>query len=201
VDNEMSINKIRNALHATVFEYGFEELFRAYRTALSAAIQSGINAEETVRKRHRLGADEPIPPVTHDDDGFPLFDFWEEVGEINDEADSTTNIIRIAFLIALFHFWEKHSNRWVRRSSYDHAAVMVWLKGQGGRPNEDLIKELELAANCAKHGPGWSCDELCRRRPDLFGQTTFRLGAHNLKIDEATLDSFFEAVRSSGPKA
>jgi hypothetical protein len=83
---------------------------------------------------------------------------------------------------------------------------VAWLKAQGYAPCKASLKDLELAANCTKHGPGRSCAELFNRRPDLFDRDEadafppFKPSDHNLKIDGAALQGFFDVVRRSGPK-
>jgi hypothetical protein len=105
--------QIRSALLGTIFEFGFGEISRAYHTMLSAQAKMVAGPEAIVRQRYGMASEEAVPEVEYDDDGPASFDFWEEVGEIEGEAESATRIVRAAFLIALFHFWEKHSNRWV----------------------------------------------------------------------------------------
>lgn len=169
----VTISQVRRILLGATFEFGFEEISRAYRTTLKAHAEQESSIETIVRKRYGLTPEEAAPEVVYDEQGQPSSDFWAEVGEFKDEAESTTRIVRSAFLIALFHFWERHSNRWVRRETYHHDTVMTWLKDQGYVPNEPLLKTLELAANCVKHGPGRSCTDLFARRPDLFDQGNY----------------------------
>ena len=47
---------------------------------------------------------------------------------------------------------------------------MTWLKAQGYAPDEVLLRDLQLAANCAKHGPGDFPSRRLVARPDLFDQ-------------------------------
>jgi hypothetical protein len=162
--------QIRRTLYGMAFEFGLEEISRAYQSTMNAHAELAASAEAIVRKRYGLTAEQSVPEVEYADDGEPSHDFWEEVGQLENEAHSSIEIIRAAFLIGLFHFWEKHSIRWVDKPAYHHDAVMAWLKTQGYAPDADRLKELELAANCAKHGPGKSCNKLFACRPDLFRQ-------------------------------
>jgi hypothetical protein len=198
---------IRNKLYGLIFDYGFEEISRAYQMSINVQINRKTDAEAVVRKRYRMKPDEPIPEVEYGEDGEPSNDFMEEVGELEQEADSTAQTIRAAFLIGLFHFWERHSNRWVGRQAYNRRKVVAWLRNQGCSPNDALLKDLELAANCAKHGPGKSANQLFARRPDLFQRpevnhplVPFEPSDQSLKINSETLRVFFDAVEKSGPR-
>ena len=163
-----SFAKFRISLHRDLFRFGFEELHRAFVSTSKEFDQPMASAEESVRRRYGLGPEDPVPPVEYDDVGVPSHDFWEEVGELIDETKSTSKVIRLAFLISLFHFWERHSNRWVEKPAYNHQLVMEWLRSRGLTPDAAAIKALELAANCAKHGPGPSCNALFAQRPRPF---------------------------------
>jgi hypothetical protein len=194
-------------LYGLIFEAGFEELSRAYHTSINMHADRKADAEATVRRRYRMTPDEVIPEVEYDEHGEPSHDFWEDVSEVEREADSTAQIIRTAFLNGLCHFWEKHSNRWISRQAYDHKKVMAWLKRQGYSPDDEALKDLELAANCAKHGPGKSASQLLARRPDLFTipeiinhpLAPFKASDESLNIDGKALQAFFDVVRQSGP--
>jgi hypothetical protein len=132
--------------------------------------------------------------------------FWGQVGEFEQEADGALDIVRTAFLIGLFHFWERQSNRWVDSKKYNHDRVMKWLREHNQEPDEDALKDLQQAANCAKHGAGCSCMKLYERRPHLFSSgedeaRAFEPNDETLQITAEKLEELFEAVRAAGPKA
>jgi hypothetical protein len=58
------------------------------------------------------------------------------------------------------------------------------------------IRELHLAANCAKHGPGDSCIDLYNIRPAWFpkAKTAREASEKTLVVEEDTLNRFFAAV-------
>ena len=190
------------------FEIGFKEVSIAYRASVMALERQRMDAEQFTRSRLGLEPDQPIPQDESDPDGPTFSDFfWEEVGEFEQEADGALDIVRIAFLIGLFHFWERQSNRWVDTKHYDHERVMEWLRQHGQKPDKEALSDLKLAANCAKHGPGQSCTGLYNRRPDLFeagednASPTFEPNDQTLRITAETLKEFFDAARAAGPKA
>ena len=189
------------------FEIGLEEVSTAYRASVQALEQHSADAEQLTRRRFGLEPDDPIPE--DETDGLPFSDFfWEQVGEFDREAAGALEIVRTAFLIGLFHFWERQSRRWVDTKHYEHERVMKWLREHGQEPDEDALKDLQQAANCAKHGSGCSCMKLYKRRPHLFSSCededasrSFEPNDETLQITAEKLDEFFEAVRASGPKA
>lgn len=152
-----------------------------------------------------LQPDEPFPEVEYDDEGnISSLDWGELIGEIENDAHSSKALVRTAFVIALFHFWERETNRWrqVNGKTYDHQATMLWLAGKGLTPDDVTLHELELVAHCAKHGPGRSCNQLAALRPDLFDLTQFAQAVpsdSNLQITDHLATRFFDAVANSGP--
>lgn len=200
------VQRTRGALHAMLFRFSLEELSNAYRTSMMVFEQRAASAEEVVRQQWGLSPDEPAPEVDYDEDGAPAFDFGEAVGEIEAEARSSQALVRTAFVVALFHFWERQANAWqaIPGEKYNHAATMAWLHRSGIQPRTEDLLTLQHVANCAKHGPGKSCDALAARCLDLFDLNRHGIvetpSDHNLLVTAKLVDAFFEAVSGSGPQ-
>lgn len=194
-------------LHAMLFHFEFDDLRRAYRSSIASFEAASENAEATVRRMYGLAQDEPFPEVEPDEEGYGLsFDWGELVGEIEHDARSSKSLVRTAFVIALFHFWERETNRWrqMKGKTYDHRNTMLWLTAKGITPEDATLHELELSAHCAKHGPGRSCNQLFALRPDFFdfvpsAQSAFP-DESDLRITDDLANAFFDAVAKSGPR-
>lgn len=192
-------------LHAMLFHFQFDDLRRAYGSSIASFEAAAEAADATVRRMYGFERDEPFLEVEHDDEGGSSMDWGELVGEIEHDAHSSKSLVRTAFVIALFHFWERETNRWrqVTGKTYDHQATMLWLTAKGITPVDTTLHELELAAHCAKHGPGRSCNQLLALRPDLFDLTQSAQSVptdSNLLITDHLVSGFFDAVANSGPK-
>lgn len=185
------------------FHFQFDDLRRAYRTTIASFEAAADSAEATVRRMYGFGPDEPFPEVEYDEDGGPSMDWGELIGEIEHDAHSSKALVRTAFVIALFHFWERETNRWqqVVGKTYDHQATMLWLIAKGRTPDDATLRELELVAHCAKHGAGRACSQLFGLRPDLFDLTSAQSipNDSNLLITDQLANGFFDAVANSGP--
>lgn len=189
-----------------LFNFQFDDIQRAYQLSMASLTAAENGAEATVRKMYQLSPDEPFPEVEYDPEtGESSMDWGELVGEIAHEAASSRVLVQTAFVIALFHFWERETNAWqgLIGSTYKHSPTMRWIQLQGGTPSDLKLRDLELAANCAKHGLGRSCIELYPRRPDLYGHThvdlTYSPIYTDLVFTDQAIEDFFSAVRSSGP--
>ncbi|AWC22056.1 hypothetical protein CO731_01512 [Aminobacter sp. MSH1] len=88
-------------------------------------------------------------------------------------------------------------NSSLKRAKYGHPKS--WLKQQGREDCAKSILVLQKVANCAKHGPGNSCKELYRMRPDLFPRVSTEKEAteNRLVIDGVELDKLFDAARKA----
>lgn len=184
------------------FEVGFVDLIKAYRSAMRAQQEvmedPGAFVRRTISEHH----DEP---AASDDAtreprlGRPL-SREELIIHAEFEAEASMGVLRIAFLIALFHFWERHILNWTQMARYDHAEAMGWLKANGGAPDEALLRRLELACHCAKHGPGASADRLFALAPDHFDLDVRDDEDRTLRVGDAALDAYFAAVFRAAPR-
>ncbi len=193
----ISAEQMRRAFYKPIFEMGLDRLREAYKGSVS--VLNPAQAESIVRRRSGLSELDPIPDAVRDDDGSVVFDFYEEASELHEEISSIRDVVQRAFLIALFHFYEKESNKWVNGNGYRHNAVVAWLNANGSAKEERELKKLELIANCLKHGPGRSCSELHNDFHSLFAVGILP-SDRTLLIDGSLLESLFDAVAASGPK-
>lgn len=141
-----------------------------------------------MRRRLGIGPDDDFPPENPDDPYDPITRMYEEAGEMDAQARRGSHMVRKAFLIALFHLWERHRNG-------------VSLR-QFGSSIKDALDDLEGAANCAKHPPGRSAEKIYGRRPDLFPRAAKveQAGERTLVITAETLNEFFEVIYTVAEK-
>lgn len=185
------------AFRAWLFLRVLDDIVAAYRAAAKAHITRPDEIEAEVRHRLGIGPDDPFPDRNDDDENDPVGRLYDEAGEMEEQAGRGAHLVRKAFLIALFHHWERHCNSELKRTKYGHPKS--WLGARGRSDYAKEILELERAANCAKHGPGHSCQDLFSMSPSLFPAVSTIAGAseRTLVIDEPTLERFFEAVRKA----
>jgi hypothetical protein len=114
-------------------------------------------------------------------------------------------LVREAFVIALFHFWERQANRWLGVSRYDEKAAIELLIGLGRNPDKAALNLLMNLANCLKHGssdkPKGACNLLMASHSELLEEVDGLPGADNLRINDALVAHLFKAVLRSGPTA
>ncbi len=171
------------------FEVGFIELISAYRRAMRSH-------RDTVEDPHSA----TLALLARLDDLDSTLSVDDLTAYVEAEADAAMAVVRQAFLVSLFHFWERQVLTWSGRERYDHAAAMSWLGSNGGAPDAQLLRRLELACHVAKHGPGSSSQKLLALEPDHFRASDDADGECVLEITDDQVESYFHAVFKSAPR-
>jgi hypothetical protein len=175
-----------------------EDLQNAYRSALKGLHHREYEIENMVRAQLGMGPDDDWPDRNEDDPDDLVSLLYDHAGELDDQAKRGAPMVRKAFLIALFHAWERYCNARLKRERYDHDLAMRRILIRDGHAAQTAsFRELQLAANCAKHGQGESCADLFHLRPIFFRTSSVKKAdERTLVIEEETLTRFFRAVVS-----
>lgn len=193
------------SIWAHLFDYGLDEIRRAYDGARESSDRALSRLELQWEELERDVAAGNASFVEEDEEGRVVYDRGEHAGEMKAEIDGALRIVREAFVISLHHFWEREIAAKMRTKHYDEAKAFAFLKTKGLKPDETLLSALRLSANVAKHNTGASANQLYSIRPDLFDAASMTRsndppGYEYLRIQDADVETFFEAVRSSGPQ-
>lgn len=191
------MGSLPRGIRSWLFRSALDDIEMAYEAAAKAHANRPNEIEADVRRHLGLAPDDPFPQRDDDDEDDPLHRLYDDAGAMQEHATRGAHLVRKAFLIALFHHWERYCNSILKREKYGHPKR--WLQQRGHPECVKPIRELEAAANCAKHGPGNACRTLYRMRPDLFPRVTSDVEANenSLQIDEQTLKGFFSMVREA----
>ena len=190
---------IRQVIRMALLNMRIEEIEHAYYAAVGSLTNQKITESEKIRGILKLGPEEPLPEPEADDEGGFIDEIYELAAERIERANNSIPFVRKAFVIGLFHLWERHCNSAMKRNRYIHDDVMVWMEANGRRLKAETLLHLELACHCAKHGPGNSCKKLWKLRPDLFNRVNNegQASESTLVISNETFDEFLKAVSTS----
>lgn len=180
--------------------FRLESIERAYASSRSTADKEIERLKRQAEKEENEINPENKP--TDDDDYKRAYEDalvgWME------EEESTLSIVRMAFVISIHHFFERHMLGEMNVTKYDQSKVFSYLKGCGFTPQEVELNELRLLANCAKHSEGLSASKLYDLRPDMFDDSKIRAGhkpsQYTLAISDTHVSYFFAAVKKSIPR-
>lgn len=189
---------VRQAMLNYMLRMDVEDLHAAYQAALVGLVHRQDEIEAYARDRLGLGPDDPWPDANQDDPDDPIGLLYDDAGEMDARAQRGAPMVRSAFLIALFHAWEKHWNMRLGHKHYARKEIEALLKADGKAEVVSIIHRLQLTANCAKHSTGDACKCLHGIDPSFFPR--LRTGAapseRSLVIEPDILEGFFAAVLS-----
>lgn len=199
---------ILDRLESWQFHHGLDMLLHAYRTSNS----------QPKRDRERVGREwkSLLASIENEDVASDAEGNRNRLIDLDATSKVAMKLIREAFVISLFHFWEREAQALVGAKGYKHERVMSALVNRGLSPECETLHTLQLVANVAKHSAGSSATKLYEKRPDLFIDAVaagplqisykddevapaFVPGYESLVVSAGLLDTFFEAVRRSGP--
>src|SRR4051812_7396370 len=90
-----------------LFRYSLDEMRRAYEAAREAPDRDHARLERDWEELEREIAAGRANLVEEDGDGRAVFDRGEHAGEMMAEIEGVLRIVREAFTISLYHFWER----------------------------------------------------------------------------------------------
>src|SRR5690348_10500321 len=88
------------------------DLHTAYEVSIRAIDERLMAAEDTVRKGWGLAPDETPPEPEYVEGAGYAPDFWDQVADIAVEMNVALKEVRRAFLISLFHVFEREAKTW-----------------------------------------------------------------------------------------
>jgi len=193
----------------TEFDHELKLLEQAYRNAIAEMLTdrayltsegSGLDQEASAGVPHDVGTDEL-------DQYFQQRDV--DISGWLYDIDTTVRLITEAFIIALWHFWERRLLRAPagdktrdEKGQYAHCKSFAWLKDNGCAPDGRQLGELKLLAETLKHHFGKCSRELYERRPDLFIEfdaERIEPSSYQLDMTPQRFDEYLDVVRRSGP--
>ena len=118
---------------------------------------------------------------------------------------SLVQSLRQAFVLMLYHFWEKQVQNWMKiagTTGHDHGRYIKFCRTLNLDLDEYELEKLRLLANLIKHGQGrseWG-DQLWLLMPEIFlNEGTSDDPLEYLVLDADSLPLLFNAVLYSGP--
>lgn len=187
------------------FGIGMRSIERAYGESRKAFEGEIADWEARWQEHLTSGHTNAEGGLVDDEDGGDPFDYGEHVGEMIFDAEEGLRLIREAFAMTLYHFWEKTACRLLGVTWYAQDKIFT-LADADPRLTVDKsgLNRLRLIVNCIKHDTGL---DLYADDPALFDlglipEPTAKYGwSSALKLRDQDLNAAFAAVWASGPKS
>jgi hypothetical protein len=141
--------------------------------------------------------------IERDEDGQVLWDEADVLVHRSLQAEDALNTLRKAFVIVLYHHWERSVREWVKSKNGKHDAL-VTAAAAIGQPTDPLLDDLRLLVNTLKHDNERWAEPLHKKRADLF-KPEFKITQtdpdwyNEIEVSGTALLDFFSAVSASGP--
>jgi len=181
------------------YSMGLQSIEAAYRSS-SAAFEhelANINKKwDKIISVHRAN-----PADTDNDYDYQYSDY---ISELAFDAETGCRLIREAFALTLYHYWEKETISLLSLRKGDHNKVVNAIKSKGWRDLDEAgMYRLWMIANTIKHSKGGGLYAL---DPTIFSEEAKQLdpedysGWHRyLRLKDEDVKAAIHAVRVSGP--
>jgi hypothetical protein len=169
------------------FQFGIRQLEEVYRISIDGMAAKRTEHEKELRQLQDPKMQEEIESRYSEESIEPEYAIQFKI-EQNEES---LQPLRQAFLMALYHHWERSVLSWSGRS--DLVGIYSWFRENNIPLDEQHMEDLRELMRVIKHEKG---ESLFRRRPDLFLHGSQR--HEDLHLTEDNMAEFFKAVRVSG---
>jgi hypothetical protein len=157
-----------------IFQKGLSDIRRAYDTTIIALESNRAKLANDLSDFQRALSVGKTDAWEYDEDGEALYSREGMHELLIDDATSTINIAREAYVVILHHYWEKQCKELMQERQYKACEAYNYLQAYGLAIDQSNLETLRLTCNKIKHGD---------QPPNLC--------AHDV-------DQMFEAVRISG---
>ncbi|WP_419316817.1 hypothetical protein ACN2C7_10180 [Caulobacter sp. ErkDOM-E] len=191
------------SFQSLMYQIGLNSIERAKKDAIGGFKAELARLEEEWREHKRKVAAGLIPDVEGDEETGYVFDFGEHIGEMQFEAEQCLKLVREAFLLTVYHYWEKEACGLLGISHYKQSEVFEAARvDKRFDVDEAGLNKARQIANCIKHDVGKA---LFKAHPELFDMEhkdpeDKSNWQRALALTDEYLDGAIKVVRSSGPR-
>lgn len=140
-----------------------------------------------------------------DKDGFIVWSKEQILDYQHGLAVENGSTLRKAFVITLYHHWERSALKWVDQEYVKHYALVEMVR-EMGYPVAEGLEDLYLLTNLIKHNRRTWGEKLANKRLDLFWlhkrpADTIKHWDGQVRVGPHHMNEFFQIVGMSGPEA
>lgn len=181
------------------FEHGLRMLEKGY-TAARDALLAEIERTEADALAYEKHVEDGGERIGEWEDGYRLWEQDQVYSAQIDDVHRALYEVRKAFVIALYHHWERSATAW--KGEYaSHEELEAYCASQGFGPSPDLDAVRHLT-NHLKHGPHSRTDWLGKMRadyPTFMPRPTGPLFANIFGLSDDDLHKVAAVILASGP--
>lgn len=184
-----------------LYHNGLSDIRTAYERTMEAMDKLCEEADQRKANISKLIQSGEMENHTYDDDGVSHPTALEIAEFLIEEAESTANIARSAYVLIFYHYWEKNCAHWMGKTEkYDAKKAYHYLAGDNVPFSEVELERMRKLANFIKHDKSE-----CRADHPEFFQPPPRthpgsrvIHSDDLWLTSHHMDDLFETLRTSG---
>jgi hypothetical protein len=206
---------VLKAMRRAMFDHRIRQMRAAFHAASVPFSQELLEIEKEAEEFQRRVDAGSAQWEDYDEETGAGRHYGEEFSERRHEAEEALLLVRNAFVIVIYHLWERGAQRWVSQVSKkpNHSHLVAALTEASIVIDKDGLEELRLLVNCLKHN---SKDgrKLYALRRDLFandfdpdaihpaiGKPLVNIDwAEKVVLTDDNVEEYLRVVRNSGPK-
>lgn len=189
--------------HGYRFTNGLSILKNSFDLAMTAVGGSAAEARDAaVEYAARLDGG-GSPEEERDEDGHILWDQGTILAMKLEDADETAMELRKAFVLAMYHHWERSARRWTGKPHGNHKALAAAI-GALGQPLDQRLDAVRVLVNLLKHDNPTTGAELRAAWPSTFAAHV-QAGIdpsswyEAVELTDSQVDEVYGIVIASGP--
>jgi hypothetical protein len=188
-----------------VFQEGVKTLRAGFETAVEALRSARTRAQQDLQAYEAAVAADPTQWIGEEEDGLVLWDQSQVLEMSIADAEEALLALRKAFVIAIYHHWERAALRWTHltgRTEHKHLSAGTVAAGYPVNPTLEAVLHL---VNTLKHDSAAKGERLLAAWPEVFPAGFTRTPRTNwyeaIQLTDAQVQEVCEIVASSGPTA
>lgn len=176
-----------------VYNFQLERITEAYRASRSAFEKQLDGLDRELSGRLKVDKE-------HEEE------YRDHLIDLASEADHGIGLIREAFALTFYHFWERSVQDWLKKIRYDYWSDIPALVATGDYLADQLeLDRMRMTANTIKHGAG----KLYAAHPAMFNSQINDYIRDKidppygrlLDLTNQDIEDFIGALKRSGPNA
>lgn len=195
--------KLNFNMQGLVFQGGVDTLRSGFDTAVDALRSAWTRSQQDLEAYEAAVAADPSQWIGEEEDGHVLWEQSQMLEISIADAEEALLALRKAFVIAVYHHWERAARRWTLLTvRADHKALSAGTLATGYPVNPKLEAVLHLV-NTLKHDSATKGERLLAAWPEVFSPgftpTSRTHWYEAVRVTDAQVLEVCEIVASSGP--
>ncbi|ASW07747.1 hypothetical protein [Rhizobium sp. 11515TR] len=187
------------------FEKGLEILRAGFNGARDGALEKNDRLQAKLAQYQDALKNGEQPVGENDDDGHYLWDLETLLVMDLEEAAEAVLELRKAFVLAIYHFWERTIRSYCNTHEFGHNSLVKKAVRSGIAVDKNSLQKIQHLANVLKHNTSDLGRALRESWPDIFpkgfepnGKTDWYSA---VALTDEDVNFAFEAISNSGPRS